>query len=270
MTVLRSVPSSLSGLLGELELERPRVVTAAWVRNALERAHGDLPVDEALRRLRRLGWLLPLRVRGAWEFAPADRAGALGGGDPFIELRALAAVRPQIRVAVGYESAAFLRSLASRAPSREVIVCDQGTGPIKALGHFRRVDLTLPDEAYSVLDELRVQTPAGLLSAIAVRPAGFGDWPGLSEWLREAARACDQRVVRRLLAGRPAAAWARAAYLLHTGDNNEAAGAVLAQRPAGDGPFYLGPRRAGGVFDASTDVIDSVVAKFADAGQGRA
>jgi len=255
-------------MLSDLELERPAVVTLAWLEEVRQRIGLGMPASEIARRLRMLGWLLPLRARGAWEFAPADRAGPMSGGDPFIELRAVLAVRPDIQVGVGYESAAFVQSLASRQPAREVIVCDEGTPVIRSLQHFRRVDLTLPVEAYSEREGLRVQSGTGLVAALAIRPDGFGDWPGLSGWLPTAAQHADPEVLKRSLVGRSAPAWARAAYLLRAGGNPAAAKPLLDRCPPGRGPYYRGPRRRGGHYDRTTGVVDTVVVRYAEAGQG--
>lgn len=266
--VARSIPSSLAGVLGELELERPAVVTVELINELGARAGLRLAAREAVRRLQRLGWLLPLRVRGAWELAPADRAGALPAGDPFIELQALSAVRPDIRTGVGFDSAAFLRGLATRQAMPEVLVFDEGSPAIRALSDFRRVDLTLSDEAYGTHMGLRVQTINGLLAAISIRPDGFHDWPGIGQWLAKATQEADTDTIRRLLAGRPAAAWHRAAYLLRSGGDQRACDALLAASPPGRGPFYLGPRRRGGVFDATTKIVDTVIARYASVGIG--
>lgn len=266
--VARSIPSSLAGVLGELELERPTVVTVELMTELGARAGLRLAAREAIRRLQRLGWLLPLRVRGAWELAPADRAGALPAGDPFIEVKAASIVRPDLRMGVGFDSAAFLRGLASRQPMPEVVVFDEGSPLVRALSDFRRVDLTLPDEAYGVLSGLRVQTTTGLMAAIAIRPDGFHDWPGLGPWLARAADETDRHALRRLLDGRSAAAWRRAAYLLRSGGNHQAAQLILNHAPSGRGPSYLGPRRNGGVFDATTQIVDTVVARYASVGIG--
>ena len=42
-----------------------------------------------MHRLARLGWLLPTPVRGTWEFAPAEHAGAIPDADPLLPLKAL-------------------------------------------------------------------------------------------------------------------------------------------------------------------------------------
>ncbi len=266
---MRTLPSSLAPVVTELELTRPAVVTKAMIAEIAASTGSGLATDEIIHRLQRRGWLLSLRVRGAWEFAPADRAGPISGGDPFIEVRALQAVRPHIRIGVAMESAAFLRGLASRQPNQEVIAVDDSAGgSLDALREFRRVTIELPGDAYTTLSGLQVQTPAAILVTIATRPNSFRDWPGLSEWLQAAAAAAAAGdTLLKYLAGRPAAAWARTAYLLHRGGNDAAAELVMASQPGGTGPYYLGPRR-GGNRDAKTQVIDSVIDRYADAGQG--
>lgn len=270
MTVGRAIPSSLAPVLAQLELHRPTIVTQPWIQQRISDAGSAMDASTAIRRLRELGWLIPLRVQGAWEFAPADRAGRLSGGDPFIEARALSAVRPTARVHIGLESALFLRSLASRQPAQEVLLIDSGTPAIRALDNFRRVEMTLPDSAFSTVDGLQVQTPAGVLATLAIRPSAFKDWPSVAEWLATAAARSDAATMAGLLAGRPAAAWARAAYLLRRGNNAEAAVRLNAVRPVGNGPFYLGPRSGPGAYDKETDVIDSLVARYAETDQGHA
>lgn len=268
MTQPRSIPPSLAAVLAELELIRPAVVGIA----DLDRIANDLGLrssgESIAIRLRALGWLMPLRVRGMWEFAPADRAGAFPGGDVFIELRAALVAHPHLQAGVGFESAAFLRGLATRQPAREVIAVAQGAARLPALSEFRRVELTLPSAAYSRVDGLPVQTTTGIIAAIAIRPDGFTDWPGLAEWLPAVAQQVDAAHLRSFLADRTIAAWARAIYFLRSGGNTTTAAELATFAPAGKGPFYLGPRRAGGHYDAATRVIDTVVARYATAHQG--
>lgn len=268
MTQTRSIPPSLAGVLSELELTRPAVVGIAGLERIAHHLGLRSSGESIATRLRALGWLLPLRVRGMWEFAPADRAGPFPGGDAFIELRAALASHPQLQAGVGFESAAFLRGLATRQPAREVIVVAQGTARLPALSEFRRVELTLPKTAFSDVDGLPVQTITGILAAIAIRPDGFTDWPGLGEWLPAGAQQVDATQLKSFLAGRNAAGWARAIYLLRSGGNTIAGEELAAVAPARKGPFYLGPRRSGGHHDAATRVIDTVVARYASAHQG--
>src|SRR5262245_25077663 len=138
-TTTRSVPASTAPVLEELELDQPNLVTAELLRDLAARRHVEVPVDELVERLRRHGWLLDLTTRGVWEFAPGARAGALGSGDPFIELRATLLRRPELPVAIAGESAAWLQGLSGRPPGRHVIAAPPKLELPPALARFRTV-----------------------------------------------------------------------------------------------------------------------------------
>lgn len=97
------------------------------------RAETPLAPDTAAERLVRLGWLLPLRKRDAWEFAPAARAGRLSGGDPWIELRAVLAHDAAAPVAVAFESAVWELGHSSHQPTRPVVAHRPGWRSPRAL-----------------------------------------------------------------------------------------------------------------------------------------
>lgn len=104
----RSVPSSLAPIIEELELRQPKLVTKAYIEALMEERGMNLRPEDVTHRLQMQGWLLSLKTKNAWEFAPASRAGKIGSGDPFIELRATLHHRPDLPVAVAYESAAWI------------------------------------------------------------------------------------------------------------------------------------------------------------------
>ncbi|HZJ48055.1 MAG TPA: hypothetical protein VFD97_03335, partial [Acidimicrobiia bacterium] len=104
VTPQRSVPRSVARVLQALELEQPVLVTLDQLDDLAAETGAGFSGSVAARLLRERGWLLPLRATGVWEFAPGARAGAVGGGDPFIELRARLKTRP-LPVAVAAESA---------------------------------------------------------------------------------------------------------------------------------------------------------------------
>lgn len=269
----RSVPPSVAGILAELELLAPTVVDRNTIVAAMAAA-GDsdvAAVDEVIARLRRGGWLLPLRTRGVWEFAPAARSGAFTSGDPLLELRAALAVRPEMVVCVSMESAAFRHGLTQHPPAREVLVVGDHVVVSGALKAYRLVQLTLPEEASAPFEGIPMHTVAGLLAAMAIKPGGYRDWANVSTWLPDAAAQVSSRDdaqdtdrvvggLARLLADGPVAAWARAAYLLRAGGQEQAAGQLLSlapQRPSG--PVYLGPRGRRGRYDAPTGVYDALL-----------
>jgi hypothetical protein len=255
-TTTRSVPLSTAPVLEELELEQPKLVTTQLLRSLAARRHVSVPVDELVERLRRHGWLLDLTTRGVWEFAPAARAGALGSGDPFIELRATLLRRPDLPVSVAGESAAWLQGLSGRLPGRQVIAAPPKLELPPALGRFRTVR-HLAQLTPDTLDGLPVWRVASLLAHMAARPSSYRDWPNVGDWLTDAVARVDTDDIEHELQGQKRSTWARLAYLLDRGGRVDWARDLLAKAPPGSGPYYLGPRDRRGHFDARYDVIDS-------------
>lgn len=252
----RPASASLSRLLELLELEQPRVVTRDQLADLVREAGVESPVDRAAQRLRELGWLLDLKTRGVWEFAPAARAGAYGSGDPFIELRATLARRPDADFAAAAESAAYLLGYSSRRPGREVVSVPAAVTVPPALRGYRivrwRVRAPLAER-----DGLPVWGASTLLVGMAARPSSFRDWPNVGEWISRAVADCSVDDLPTELEGHPRPAWARAAYLLDAGGRADDASALLAAAPEGSGPYYLGPRGRPGRHVRAFDVIDS-------------
>jgi len=255
MTGRPSTPA-LSRLLELLELEQPRVVTRDGLEEWAQEAGVHWPINVVLQRLRERGWLLDLKTRGVWEFAPAARAGAYGAGDPLIELRATLARRPGAPFAVAAESAAYLLGYASRRPTREVVGAPAGLTVPPALRAYRVVRWA-PRAPRVGRESLPVWSPTTLIALMAARPSLYRDWPNAGEWLDAAAEAADGDLLRVELEGRPRAAWARAAYLLASGGQADVAARLVKEAPHGAGPYYLGPRDRAGRHSAAFDVIDS-------------
>ena len=252
----RAIPSSLAPLLQQMELEQPRVVSTSDLCAWVVEAGVTWPVDVVVRRLRERGWLLDLKTRGVWEFAPAARAGAYGSGDPLIELRATLERNPHAPFIVAEESAAYLLGLTSRRPSREVIGAPPGVSIPTALESYRIARWT-PSATPVERDGLPVWTVSTLIASMAAVPSNFRDWPNAGEWLPSAIGDLAADAIEEELRGRPRAAWARAAYLVDRGGSADLAEAILSHAPAGTGPFYLGRRHLSGLYDSKYDVVDS-------------
>src|SRR5665811_1447108 len=116
----RAIPRRLSAVVEQLELLRPRSVTLESLGAYLAEAGVEADPTRIAHDLQQLGWLLPLRTRGHWEFAPAERAGAISSGDPFVELRATLE-RRRLPLTLAYDSAAWLQGLSTRQPHPHVI-----------------------------------------------------------------------------------------------------------------------------------------------------
>jgi predicted transcriptional regulator of viral defense system len=241
-----------------LELENPQIVTRQLLVRAVNQAGVELPVDVVAERLQRHGWLLPLRTRGAWEFAPGSRAGAFDSGDPFIELRATLARRPDFPASVAYESAVWLHNLSDRSPDRHVLSIRKSESVPHSLRDFRVTRIQ------PVLDRVEIRgLPVWSLESIVVligaRPTSFGDWPNLDSWFGSAARRGDDETIVSELAHRSRAAWMRTGYLLERSGNDRLADRIRDAAPAGSGPFYLGARDRPGRYSSKWQVMDSLL-----------
>jgi hypothetical protein len=275
----RYVSRYLSGVLAELELLRPEVVDIDLLQEILEglgdpnaETEKEVHVVAIADRLRRSGWLLPLRTRGTWEFAPAARSGAFRSGDPFTELRAFLAKNPKQSASVAMESSAFRLGFASHPPQKETVAIGKEVRRDGALSSYRLVRLDLGPGAVGLLDAVPCHTVDALLVSMAIKPTAYRDWPNVSQWLTKAAATAHvldegrpQASMQELLQRRPIASWARAAYLLKMGGNTDGTAQLLKAAPGGPtGPIYLGKRKSdsmpGPVWDQETGVYDSLLA----------
>ena len=255
----RSVPARLALVVEELELRQPKVVTKALLSEITSEGERELRPDEVAHRLQQQGWLLSLRTEDAWEFAPASRAGRIGSGDPFIELRATLLHRPDLAVAVAYESAAWLHGLARRPPEREVLAMPSRVVPPPALRDFR-ISRHWGHLSHVILDELPVWPIESLLVLMAERPAAYRAWPTVMEWLPEAAERAHADLILRELSDRRLPTWARTGYILEAGGRQDIGDHVLSGVPSSQrGPFYLGPRNAPGAYNGRWRVRDSIL-----------
>ncbi len=239
-TQTRSVPSRLAPVLEQLELRQPSVVTRSLLAELLTASQTRLAPEVAAERLVRLGWLLPLRKRDSWEFAPAARAGRFGAGDPWIELRALLAHDPAAPVAVAFESAVWELGHSSHQPTRPVLAHRRGWRVPAAL-HCRTVtfDWRVPSRT---VRGLPVWTEATVLVAAAERPAAHGNWGNADDWLANTFRAAVREDILTEARGRRPSTLARLGYLADWAGQDEIAGEIEALLPARLPVSFLGSR----------------------------
>lgn len=236
----RSIPSSIAPIVEELELRQPSIVTRSLLKEVISLAQPRLTVDPVAERLVRLGWLLPLRSRNAWEFAPGSRAGAFGAGDPWIELRALLEHHPESPVAVAFESAVWELGHSFHQPQSAVIAHRPGWRPPKALD-ARAVGFDWRVAPRSVRG-LPVLTEASTLVAAAVRPSAQGNWANGDDWLPGTFRAARVDEVIAEARGRSVTALARLGYLAEWADRNDIAAEIEKMLPSRLPVTFLGPR----------------------------
>ncbi len=253
----RPIPRWLAAVVEYLELFQPGILTLKDIELYLRELGIKDDPSTVARELQRHGWLLPLRTRGYWEFAPAARAGAVSSGDPFIELRATL-MRRSLPVALAYDSAAWLQGLSARQPVRQVLATYPSQRKLPpALSNFRvtRIWGVLEPEQKDNLPVWRVPT---LLAKMAIVPHYYRDWPNVMEWLEEAFRRADAADLERELDGAPDPARVRLAYLADQANFKHLARELMDKaRPSG--LVYLGRNRAHSRFVREYNLIDSLL-----------
>jgi len=254
---MRPLPKSLARVAEELELRQPAVVTRSLLREIAANTGLRLTEDALAERLVRYGWLLPLRRRDAWEFAPAARAGRYSAGDPWIELRALLEHEPDAPVAVAFESAIWELGHATHQPTHPVLAHRRGWRPPRSLG-ARTVtfDWHLPTRS---IRGLPVWSEPTIVVAAAQRPASQGNWSNADDWLPETFRALTPSDVLTEAANRNVSTLARLGYLAEWSGRDDIADEIEAQLPNRLPVTFLGPRDRRDRWNRRWSVYDSIL-----------
>lgn len=253
----RSLPTRLAPVVEDLELRQPSVVTGSLLREILAETDADVSPDVLAERLVRLGWLLPLRKRDAWEFAPGARAGRFSAGDPWIELRALLAHDPDAPVAVAFESAVWELGHSSHIPTRPVLAHRPDWRAPEAL-RVRAVtfDWHVPTK---LARGLPVWTEATVVVGAAARPAAQGNWGNADDWLVETFRAATRDDVLAEVAGRRVSTLARLGYLAEWAGRDDIAEDVEELLPSRLPVTFLGARDRRSAWSRRWRVYDAML-----------
>lgn len=236
----RSLPASLAPIVESLELRQPAVVNRAVLSEILTEAASPMTPEIAAERLVRLGWLLPLRTRDAWEFAPGARAGRYSAGDPWIELRALLAHAPDAPVAIAFDSAVWELGHAAHQPTRPIVAHRPGWRRPRALDvRTAMFDWRLPTR---LARGLPVWTEPTIVVAAAERPGAQGNWANADDWLPETFQATTPEQVLAEATGRTVSTRARLGYLAEWSGRDDIADAVKGELPSRLPVTFLGPR----------------------------
>lgn len=254
----RQASASVAGVLQELELRQPKVVSGALLSEVIAAAGSGLTKAAAAERLVREGWLSPLRTRDAWEFVPASRAGRYPSGDPWIELRAVLVTKPDAPVALAFASAIWELGYTSHQPTRPTFAHRPGWRPPRSLNAARSVsfDWRLPGWDK---DGLRVWQPATAVVAAANRPDCQDDWGNADDWLPETLRATTPADVLAEAEGRGMATLARLGYFAEWSGRHDIADAVRSRLPDLLPVTFLGPRQPRGRWVKGWRLYDSLL-----------
>ena len=273
----RRIPGWAASLLTRLAREGPPVVTHADLGQMLAETGGTRQAETNARELQRLGWLVPLHVKGAWAFLPPGEDEVT---DPYIDLRGWVARDPETILALAGEAAAWHLGYLDRAfggptavwipdgsrlphglRSRFMVIRLRWQSqeapllvPAPRLLHRRHLDLTRWAAGLPAFG------PEALLVQVAARPSSFRAWADLVSHLEEFTGDCDPQRVIRLLQQQSASAWQRAAYVLSRGGCREAAMEIVRHHPSPASPkaqFGTGQQSA---WDGEFNVADHIIA----------
>lgn len=213
------------------------------------------PVAKALRAA---GWLVPLRVRGAWLLACAAPCQPAG----FDELVARLAVAPQTPACIAGRSVPRVRGWL-HVPATPTISYPPGRKLPRCLDGFNVCHW----QQRSPLDFIHgvpVWTINTLVVYMAAR-AGRFVWADIALWLEDG---CADAALLPLVAelhAQPRSVWHKVAYLLAWGGREDLSAALLERAPSGTGPYRLGrPRpwhRRPPQWSARYEVVDYAVAE---------
>lgn len=262
----RPLPKWLAGIVAELELDRPSVVTQELVEELRTRAGARAPAHRIIAELHARGWLLKTGAHGTWEFIPGERAGAIPSGDPFLALRATLETIPDSLATVVLGSALWLLDASDRAPDRHEVALPKNTSVPVALKRAYRVvhhDARLDPVR---IKDLPVHRAATVLVHLACRPTDVRSWGSILRALPELLARSSEGEIQEELAGRSHATRVRFAYLV--------AGLApdlverLDIRPAGK--VWFGPRGRLRRHDARWQVADTVLPTAPPGTEGQA
>jgi hypothetical protein len=234
------------------------VVTGRLLAAVLAESGSHLTKAAAAERLVREGWLSPLRTRDAWEFVPASRAGSYPSGDPWIELRALLARKPEAPVTVAFASAVWELGFSSHQPARPTFAHRSGWRTPRALNDARSVsyDWRLP-----VLqkNDLPVWQSASIAVAAANRPECQDDWGNADDWLPEIMRATTPADVLTEATDRGTATLVRLGYFADWSGRHDIVEALTPLLPERLPVTFLGPRDPRGQWIKPWRLYDSLL-----------
>jgi hypothetical protein len=264
-TTARTISPGIAKLVEELELARPRVITTPEIA-AFARSHGiDGNPSETARNLRLQGWLLPLRAHGVWEFIPGSRAGRLGSGDTYIELRATLAKHHDFPGQLAYETAAWLHGLSARKPAKPVLSLPSTTSAPPSLASEYRIVSHRPRLPAIQIDALPVWTIETLLVGMAKRPTSYRDWMNVPEWLSAAVARCNPARLAQELEEQPQSVVTKKTYLLAYGDAPaNLLGCCKVPPREQRQVVYFGPRTRPGRYVKAYALRDSLLAPHTD------
>lgn len=254
--MIRSIPPSLAGILEDLELESPDLVTSEHLAELVVRHDLATPHRVIAARLRDRGWLLPTGRRGVWEFAPASVAGPYSRSDPLTPLKAFLSQNPDSAVALTFQAAAWAHEIATRIPA----TIEVAAGSALLASRFPTevlASIFTPEVSPQIIRSVPVLRPASVMVHLAAKPRDVRSWASAVEWLPELAAEVDPDELDAELQTRPRSIAARTGYLVQA-IRPDLAEAIRRQHPP-RGKTWFGPRGSLLRHDNSWSIADTLL-----------
>jgi predicted transcriptional regulator of viral defense system len=211
----RTIPSYLAGILEQLELDQPDIVSLGDIANYAATVGSPLVPARAAHELKKRGWLIPTSQRGYYEFSPGANAGAFSRGGKTADVKALAAAHPEIEWCYAFQSALYYHGIVDQIP-------DEPQFSVRA-NNVRDIPVSFRKYTKSaffyhlspeIIEGNPVECIETLLVHICAKPGQVGDWFLYEEHLPLIWNGCNEDKVVEELSGRSTATIKRLAYLL--------------------------------------------------------
>ena len=252
----RSISKSLSGILQDLELERPLLVTIEMLSNLRDKYGLSSPVKTIAYRLKKNGWLLPTDRKGVWEFVPAEVAGVYSSYDPLLYFRSFLAKYPDIICGLTYQTAAWLYGESNRIPSR-IDISIQDSKRSRLLIRHASVSVYKPRLPYQNISNIPVLSRESVIVHMVSKPSSVPSWANVPEWLPDfcADISIDNAFIE--LKDRPQSVAQRFAYLIQV-VRPDISNEIIRRRPPKNTAWF-GDRKQALRFDSIHMVADSLL-----------
>lgn len=203
----------MAGVLERLELEQPTIITSDILTQILGEEGVRTPTRIVAARLRKNGWLLPTSKNGVWEFIPASSAGPYSKNDPLLNIKALMAKHPNLKIGLTFQTAAWLHRVADRIPMRLEAAIDNPKIS-RLLDNNIVSSVFSPNLQYDIINGVFVLKPESIIVHMTTKPRAVRSWSSAIEWLPDLAALLDITSMQEELNNRSKAIKARTGYLL--------------------------------------------------------
>ena len=171
---------------------RKRTITSEEIAQIIGAPSGSDRHEWAVRSLVAHNWLVPLPMRGTYEFLPAQ-AGPDRAGDPLTEAAATTMRFPSLRLQLVLEGAAFLGGFNERAPVRYTLIVPAQAPIQRGLAQAYDLIRAAPSRFFGATphNSVPMSGASRLLFDAAFWPGRAGDLRDPGHWLRAALARAD-------------------------------------------------------------------------------